>query len=783
LPCHPDGSLWSPRSGYYGRLADRLLEELLPAPQPALAPEQRLMEQEEQQREEWSPEAGAWVLGAAEVHGVVAGGDGLSCPEGGLAGSSGSSSGSTSSSMGTFASSDNSSSSSSASNSPNSSGSSSRMCHVIIAGVRQNYNLMRALSYNQEVLRLMTSTSRNDRQAATCTNVAATAGAAAGGRTRHGAAHSTGDGDSLLLGFTACGLSLGVLRKFYKETMVYGQGPIPELGDAGKHHQSHMQQHMQPPDEGGPPQFVTEGRDAFEGPSPPEGLQQTANHPLPSPPQATPGHPALRGWPADESQLKPRALATCFLLPSTALHRVGLSSSGSGSSSSASSSSGYSLPPLAVKATANVRTLVALAGDRLRQYGYCRMRAMGPDAVGCAVQVLYDASKYMALEGKGVIALPYMTELRPQSYAQLVPQRASRTLAATAAAVHRTEEAVAAAAAAAVPPALLDKAPQLVLHLVACEWDEGGRPVLPAGWQGASAGTTTAVSAAANTAGEGPTAAAEAAVAVAMNAEFAQAPLHSDVTHVRDSAASAAPETSSSADPSNPKLLPSMHLNSTNGGGSADLQHPAPSAAATLPPPASAYDSLTLRDRTPSTADAAAAVAGGLSAGRRVRVAAAGLRSALNLPVVLYRAQGRMRGLEAKRRGAVVFTMTTGAQAATASLVAAEPTIQQQQQEQLQGPQQQHARPAEGAVPWGNPEAGMERRSGGSFWMHAEVLALPFPALQHHLNQLLRQANIPNNTRPNAPSTGGAAPTTHGSASQRPTRRLASDTSRAHNPD
>ena len=86
-------------------------------------------------------------------------------------------------------------------------------CHVLAAGEKQSYVLLRALSYNQELLRLAAA--------------AATATAASGSAASPPA-----------LGFTMCGVGVSDLRLFWEETTAADpHGPLPQLGASppGRH--------------------------------------------------------------------------------------------------------------------------------------------------------------------------------------------------------------------------------------------------------------------------------------------------------------------------------------------------------------------------------------------------------------------------------------------------------------------------------------------------------------------------------------------------------------------
>ncbi|GLC47474.1 hypothetical protein PLESTM_002079000 [Pleodorina starrii] len=584
VAAHPDGTLWAYRRRDVGPLAARLLHHLKQQPQ-------QQGQQQGQQRQKCGDGSGAHsdIGKGSPGDNIRSGGDIIANGDGGGGGGA---------------------------------------CHVLVAGSYQAYSLLRSLSYVQGALRLASY------------NLQSYAGAGApepDGSVGAAAAPPA-------VGFTASGVSVQDLRSYYEQTVRHGAGPRPELGPP-------------PP----PPRTSPQGGSSSPGaaPSRPHGDASSSSSgggggtssagklPLSSPPRLPRPLPTLKGWPEDEVQLSPRALVSVFLVPPPPPPPLDLLYGAAGGGGGGHAAGDDDTPPIAVTARADEATLIRLLTTRLRRHGSAHMRALGREAASRALAVLYGACRALSYSGLTALAFPHMTALGPQPRGELGPLAAP--LAAAAAAGRRRarsaalgppsppspspSSAAAAAAVASLDPVLLDKAPQLVLRVVLCEWDAEGRPVA------AVVPERTGLDPPAHT------------TTPALVAPVADSDSGADSDF---GSGSPSPPTDAESPPQAALAAPPA---SSSGGGAAaaaaaSRPRPQPPVRLRVPAAAAAAGGRGEAQRRvvvlgpdgggPDTRGAAAVVAGSLAEGRRVAVAARGLGALLRLPVVVFRAQGRM---------------------------------------------------------------------------------------------------------------------------------------------
>ncbi|GIL44063.1 hypothetical protein Vafri_1561 [Volvox africanus] len=583
---------------------------------------------------------------------------------------------------------------------------SSGTCHILAAGSYQTYNLLRALSYAQGALRL----------AAYNRPAGATRPGLASDRTANTAAGPA-------LAFTAGDVSLPELRMYFEQTVQHSTGPRPELGLP------------QPPRS--PRKKDDVAVDAQHGPTVSKtGTDSKDRQGNTVPGQLPPPSVPLLGWPDDAEQLEPRALVSVFLVQPPLDLAYSATVMGP-------AVAGGGLPPLAVSTAANVDTLSRLLAARLRRHGYCCMRALGRGAASRTLEVLSAASGSLCRAGLGVLAFPRMGPLGPQPRA-MIPLSGRSSAAAMASSLpimgcnkgrppanaEPAATSATAAIAAVLDPVLLDKAPQLVLEVVVCGWDECGLPVVSERL--------------------GPP------ISLPASGAAAAATAPSSVRVGR-------PGGMESGDG-----VTSQH--GTEGRGNARWMLQSVPAArrsgASLPvrlmvPPAASASSCELRlegpDSGPDTRTASEHVARNVTEGRRVVLTARGLGALLRLPVVVFRAQGMLRELERPLRRLLMFTLHTQDTDSAAKsrgeillgprgVVQRQPMRQPQPRlmEQLQMPQQQRQRASIDVKDVQSPEEAVDavaerrelRATNGDDSLAAEVLRVPASAFQYHLDSL-----------------------------------------------
>ncbi|EFJ43485.1 hypothetical protein VOLCADRAFT_96363 [Volvox carteri f. nagariensis] len=678
-------------------------------------------------------------------------------------------------------------------------------CHVLVAGSYQAYTALRALSYAQGAIRLASY------------NVAASSPWSSSVESSLQPNRGWGPGAAAATAgsavcFTAHEVSEQELRLYYGQTVQYGTGRRPELGlppslspslpplrpqSKGKDSLSggfaaagDVVCPAEAPVAGGgaglvraapraagprqwkaplaaaaalaegmgPRRSADGGTDGGVDPS-----NSVSSQSLLPPPQQQ-QQQRLKGWPEHTAHLNPRALVSVFLVqpPLGLLYR-----SGTANAVPAAAGGGGGrrhLPPLAIGATADAHGLGRLLADRLRNHGYCRMQALGRNASSRALAILSVASGALSPTGLGVLAFPYMSALGPQPRADLPPPvaaaaaavavasrpagRRSRdtgrppplpgpraTPAATAPGGAAPGTAVSAAVAAGfLDPVLLDKAPQLILEVVLCEWDDSGRPVfleqatpaMPTAAPGPA--VAVAVASASATLGNPPRQESKPCGASCCTAEL-----------VPEAPADGA--TAAAGDPQRPRTAiaaataaATQRIERSGSSGSSGGGHgPPPVRLAVVPQQRSDATGATAAATAsaaatgggggtrlelqlgppdgPDTRTASEAVARAVTEGHPVALAARSLGAVLRLPVVVFRAQGALRKLERPKRGALVFT------------------LQRRSQSQSQSQSEPHQLADKGAsrvLRQGSVAAVEARR----------VYRLPLSALHHHRDSL-----------------------------------------------
>jgi hypothetical protein len=300
------------------------------------------------------------------------------------------------------------------------------VCHALLAGVRQSYMLLRGLSYAQGLLSTGYRSVDKPRphQQGQSRHNGASAGSQRGGsgRSSSGGAASRAEGHDVgasatgrVLGFALCAVSLSELRAFYEETLAAASpaAPFPELGSGL------LDEPPPPPPHGGthplaqaPAQGAAEaGRRARGGGGAP-----------PSPPSG--GLRPLPGWSVGVGSMRPRALASLFLLtpaegaqtaagrkdspsataaPGAALAVEDVAGAEAADAGLMGAAGGLGLrprppaelqPPLAVTAQAEPQKLAAIAARRLRVDGLCVLRAAGEAAAANATRVQGTAAVF-----------------------------------------------------------------------------------------------------------------------------------------------------------------------------------------------------------------------------------------------------------------------------------------------------------------------------------------------------------------------------------------------------
>ncbi|GLC58320.1 hypothetical protein PLESTB_001346200 [Pleodorina starrii] len=673
VAAHPDGTLWAYRRRDVGPLAARLLHQLKQQP---LQQGQQLGQQG-QQREKRDDGSGAHsgIDAGSNGDNVRSGGDVITDGDGGGGGGG--------------------------------------ACHVLVAGSYQAYSLLRSLSYVQGALRLASY------------NLQSYAGAGASGP--DGAVGAAAAPPAV--GFTASGVSVQDLRSYYEQTVRHGAGPRPELGPPLPPRTSPQGVSSSPGAAPSRPHGDANSSSSGGGGS---GTNSSAGKRPPSSPRPL---PTLKGWPEDEVQLSPRALVSVFLVPPPPppppLDLLYGAAGGGGGGHAAGDDD---TPPIAVTARADEATLIRLLTTRLRRHGSAHMRALGREAASRALAVLYGACRALSHSGLTALAFPHMTALGPQPRGELGSPPPPLAAAAAAAGRRRARSAAlrlpsppspspssaaaAAAAVASLDPVLLDKAPQLTLRVVLCEWDAQGRPVAVAVVPERTGldpptHTTTPAMVAADPESDSDSGAGSGSATPLIDAE------------PPPQAALAAPPASSGGGSSGFGAAAAAAASRPRAQPPVRLRVPAAAAAAGRGEQQRRVVVLGPGGGGSDTRGAAAVVAGSLAEGRRVAVAARGLGALLRLPVVVFRAQGRMgkvvdaevgwRREGRQTRKALVFTLHT-----------AEP-----------------AEPGAGAGRGGGAAGGAGGRvaaggeasaEGGS--LVAEVFWLPLSALQHHLHSL-----------------------------------------------
>ncbi len=317
-------------------------------------------------------------------------------------------------------------------------------CHVLAVGPQQNYNVMRALSYNQEILRLMAHNGMSLAGAAASPArlasmptgpVHSRAGGSPGGA---GAAASAGPSPSAMpmLLCAVTGVSLPATRSFYQETLraggtldpvvgssvVYGTaGVVPEVGTSPGY---------TPPGTGAPAGAgvrAAAAASAAAGTAAQRRGQQRAEsrldsavkHPAPRhavadgdgggagvgeahdlDPEAEAMAPGLPGWPSQASVLQPRVLYTVMGPLALDLPAWAAAAAAAG------------LQPLAVSegcTAEQVRRLAEMAAARVQRRGHCCLQAMGYLAASRAAEVLRVAAALLAEAGCGCVLVPHTT--------------------------------------------------------------------------------------------------------------------------------------------------------------------------------------------------------------------------------------------------------------------------------------------------------------------------------------------------------------------------------------